>query len=1222
MAVPPEPSRPTSVSVTPETAGLSALGSTVQLTAQVRDQNSQVIADQPVTWASSDPTVVNVDDAGVARAFGNGTAVVMASAEGASGSASMTVNQEVSMVLLAAPSTPLSPGETVLLTALAHDETGNPVPGATIVWSSSDASVATVDDEGRVRALGDGIAVVAAAAGSALDSAEVAVVGNPERAALAVFYQATGGPQWDNRENWLADVPLGEWHGVETDSLGQVVRLVLDRNSLAGSIPPQLSALRHLKELRLERNALTGAIPSELGDLVDLEVLVLYFNLLSGSIPPEVGNLSSLRVFSLAFNGLEGGIPSAIGRLSNLTSLVLGENQFSGPIPPELGNLTNLRRLTLSGNALTGGVPNKLGDLANLQNLFLADNELIGSIPEELGELTGLENLFLSGNRLTGNVPRALSMLTKLERLVLARNRLTGAIPNEFLELDLPGGIDVSGNAGLCIPGTGEFLDWLDGMSTPPNPICNDADRAVLTSLYLATGGADWTNFEGWLTGSLDEWYGVETDSLGRVVSLDLAGNGLTGSLPATLGQLTRISRLRIADNDLSGRLPLTLRALPLRDFGYNGTGLCEPRDEVFRAWMNAVPSREGTGLECAALSDRDILVALYESTGGADWIDNANWASRASLRNWHGVETDAAGRVTRLYLTGNGLVGILPPELGQLTNLTTLGLRSNPELTGTIPPELGGLDRLDELFLDNNSLTGPVPPELGELGRLRTLWLSGNELTGAIPRELGDLGSLRALGLGSNLLTGSIPPELGDLSSLSNLELAGNKLEGSIPAALGRARGLVYLTLGDNELGGPIPPEITSPPFLQVLGLAENDLTGTLPTEIGNLADLRWLALNDNPQLSGVLPSSMAALAELTTLRTSQTGLCAPTDSDFQDWLTAVPVSWVPRCDPLSGSVAYLTQAVQSPEFPVPLVAGEDALLRVFVVGTETAGARIPPIRADFHINGALVHSVHIASRAALVPAEMVEGDLDLSANAEIPGDVVRPGLEMVIHIDPYGTLDPELALPRRIPETGRLPVEVHTMPVLDLTLVPFLWSQRPDSAIVDRLRGVNAQHEYFEPLRTWLPVGDLNVRVHAPVFTSSSDAFVLLPLTEALRRMEGATGQYMGVISGPFFGAAGLADGYRASFVAGPEAWGIAHELGHNMSLGHAPCVAIAQIDPAFPTSNGSIGAWGYDVAREKLVPPATWDFMSYCSPRWISDYSFTSRPWIKSVPRGLCE
>ncbi len=66
------------------------------------------------------------------------------------------------------------------------------------------------------------------------------------------------------------------------------------------------------------------------------------------------------------------------------------------------------------------------------------------------------------------------------------------------------------------------------------------------------------------------------------------------------------------------------------------------------------------------------------------------------------------------------------------------------------------------------------------------------------------------------------------------------------------------------------------------------------------------------------------------------------------------------------------------------------------------------------------------------------------------------------------------------------------------------------------------------------------------------------------------------------------------------------MAHELGHNLSLGHAPCIANTGLDPAYPYADASTGSWGYDAGRI-LDPDTAHDLMAYCYPPWISDYNF---------------
>ena len=227
-------------------------------------------------------------------------------------------------------------------------------------------------------------------------------------------------------------------------------------------------------------------------------------------------------------------------------------------------------------------------------------------------------------------------------------------------------------NDGLCVPENTIFSGWARGLEIFEGAFCNDSDRAGLQALYEAAAGSGWTDSTGWKSdGALGEWYGVSVDSLGRVTALDLSHNGLEGRLPDDLGRLSRMTQLRIDGNALSGRLPMSLSSLLLlREFSYADTQLCVPVEESFRAWLDAIPLHEGTGVECAPLSDRDFLMALYHATGGENWTQSENWLTDQPLSEWSGVEADADGRVIGLSLRNNKLTGPIPPELGALVPL------------------------------------------------------------------------------------------------------------------------------------------------------------------------------------------------------------------------------------------------------------------------------------------------------------------------------------------------------------------------------------------------------------------------------------------------------------------------------------------------------------------------------------------------------------------------
>ena len=494
--------------------------------------------------------------------------------------------------------------------------------------------------------------------------------------------------------------------------------------------------------------------------------------------------------------------------------------------------------------------------------------------------------------------------------------------------------------------------------------------------------------------------------------------------------------------------------------------------------------------------------------------------------------------------------------------------------------------------------------------GNVEQLQLSTSGVSGEIPAALGDLADLKGLFLSINGLSGEIPSSLGRLSRLEYLDLSSNDLSGEIPSSLGDLTRLKYLNLSNNNLSGEIPASLGNLSGLEHLDLSRNGLSGGIPREWGNLVSLLELNLFENTALSGPLPGGLSR-SSIQFLQLHLTQVCAPRNAGFQAWLQGIPEKsprTIPACVPTMGAAAYLTQATQSLASPVPLLAGEDALLRVFVTAPEDVDVDLPPMRASFYLDGALAHTADIPGQATRIPPAIDEGSLSTSANVTVPGAVVAPGLEMVVEIDPDGTLPASAGIGGRIPESGRTRVEVLTVPPLNLTLVPLLWTENPDRSLLEEIEGLSASDEHFWLTRDLLPVGDFNLAVREPVMTSldpvMENSLQLMHEMALLRTTDGATGHYMGILKGG--GGRSLAPGFAS--VSMIEAGTMAHELGHNMSLEHAPCGSPLYPDPDYPNDQGIIGAWGYDFRDGTLVRPETYDMMSYCDPRWISPFNFT--------------
>jgi len=1152
-------------------------------------------------------------------AVAQGTAIVTVTASDPEGlfaeqSFPVTVPNRAPEVADSIPAADMGAGDqtTVVVSGYFSDPDGDSL---SYEAESSDTAAVTVSVSGeqvRVAGVAEGSATVTVTASdpgglSVPQAFDVKVGPDRQPAILKALYEATGGANWTNHDNWLTDAPLDTWHGVEVNHRGRVVSLKLFRNNLKGTIPGELGGLASLETLDVRSNGLSGPIPPELGNLTNLVYAFMDSNELTGPIPPELGDLSRLKYLWLLGNSLSGPIPPEIGKLSGLSALSLSFNRLTGSIPPEMGDLHNIGSLDLSINRLTGGIPPELGDLHNLKTLNLRVNQLTGGIPPELGDAHNLRTLNLSENPLTGSMPSQLGSLDSLSELRVEYNQLEGRLPATFLALGKLRTFRFQFNTSLCFPRTSGFVAWRRNLRSVEGPWCGESDRKVLEELYEAAGGADWENSGGWLVGDdLDAWYGVRADSFGYVVEVDLEDNGLKGKIPFQVGDLEGLTKLEIGTNDLVGPLPLRLVNLDLERFAYADTKLCELDDEEFEEWLDGIPSLERTGEECP--DPREVLTALYHATGGSGWWYNENWLSDAPLDEWYGVETDEDGQVTWIELTNNLLVSRLPPELGDLPRLERLILFDN-YLSGPIPPELGKLSSLLTLDLSDNLLTGSIPPELGGLYNLSALHLFKNQLSGPIPSELGDLHKLHGLHLFENQLSGSIPSELGRLSNLIELSVVDNDLTGTIPPELGELPGLRHLHLDQNDLTGAIPRELGDLSNLVRLSLTNNDLSGNIPSSLGRLRRLHRLEVSHNPKLAGTIPSSFTDLTELWVFYTGGTGLCGPDDSTFLDWLGGIMLLRVKICG-REGLAAYLVQSTQSREYPVPLVAEKQALLRVLVTATRETDEEIPPVRALFYRDGSETYAVTIPGKSVVIPTEIDEGSLEKSSNVTIPDTVLHPGLEMVIEIDPEDTLDDDLLVTRRIPEEGRLALEVHSMPDFELTFVPFLWEEDPDSAVLEATGAMaddEEEHELLHDTYDLLPVEGLSVSEHDPVVSSSNVHIHLLHQTYAIRAMEGGSGYWMGLMAGKVLGGRGVALLARKVSFSVLDSWVMAHELGHNLYSLHAQgCGTLPNtVDPNYPYLDGEIGVWGYDHRTGKVVQPSTSDFMSYCDPRWVSDY-----------------
>jgi uncharacterized protein YjdB len=162
------------VVVTPAASDIF-VGRTVQLSATTRDMDGNVLTGRPVGWTSSNTAVATVNSSGLVTAVAAGTATITASSEGKSGTATVNVTVGVNTVVVTPSTATISVLGSTTLTATVRDPDGNIIAGAPIVWSTSNALVATVAQDGTVSGLLPGTATITATSGTAAGSATITV---------------------------------------------------------------------------------------------------------------------------------------------------------------------------------------------------------------------------------------------------------------------------------------------------------------------------------------------------------------------------------------------------------------------------------------------------------------------------------------------------------------------------------------------------------------------------------------------------------------------------------------------------------------------------------------------------------------------------------------------------------------------------------------------------------------------------------------------------------------------------------------------------------------------------------------------------------------------------------------------------------------------------------------------------------------------------------------
>ncbi|KAG6729877.1 hypothetical protein I3842_01G053100, partial [Carya illinoinensis] len=606
-----------------------------------------------------------------------------------------------------------------------------------------------------------------------ITTATAAPTNESDRLALVKLKELINSDPRNILSSWNESLHFCNWYGVSCGHKPRrVTALLLQGCALSGSISPYIGNLSFLRRIDFQHNFLQEEIPKEVTLLSRLQYLYLWNNSFTGEIPRNLTNCPELRVMDLGLNKLTGSIPVELGSLRRLETLIIRSNQLIGGIPRSLGNISSLKQLSIADNNFWGNIPDEIGRLPSLSLFNVAANNLNGTIPYSLYNRSTLSNIQTTRNRLTGTLPPNIGLtLPNLQILSFSTNNFSGPIPVSLSNASRLEFLILSGNnfVGQVPAQFGNLLHLKELRVFGNNLGSNSAmDLDFITSLGNCTklrvlhfGG---NIFGGSLANSIRNF------SM-QLTELRMAGNQISGIIPAALDNLINLYILDMSHNLFEGTIPTFFgKFQKLQGLRLDGNRL-----------SGQIPSSIGylTG-----------LVELNLSRNKLEGSIPSSFADCKSLQELDIAENNLSGAIPKdimssqllvLNLSQNLLSGILPVEIGNSKNIYRLDVSKN-KLSADIPNTLGDCLSLEYLYLQGNSFLGALPQSLTSLKGLKNLDLSQNNFSGQIPEDLQKLPVLVHLNLSFNNLEGEVPTE-GIVHSARAISLTGNKkLCGGIP--------------------------------------------------------------------------------------------------------------------------------------------------------------------------------------------------------------------------------------------------------------------------------------------------------------------------------------------------------------------------------------------------------------------------------------------------------
>lgn len=719
--------------------------------------------------------------------------------------------------------------------------------------------------------------------------------------ALRAIYFATQGDLWTNQYGWefSIDTPppifdYSHWGGITVNQeTKRVIGLILATNNLTGTIPSEIGLMKELSFLDLSHNNLTGPLPGSIINCENLSTLIITNNHISGILPDSLLTIKNLTSLAMNNNIIEGTLPSVINVNSMLSSISIANNKLIGTIPGSFLSLPNLISLDLSNNILEGPLPSEYAS-NNIQYLNFSNNKFSGPFPRGFENQASLTHLYLNENELSGSLPSSDMLPPYLGSLILHTNKFTGTIKSELFKPNLIN-VDLSRNmlTGVLPDLTPNSFYW---------PNINFSNNVLTGSIPKSWGEIGFRSLDlsnNQITGKIllftssyspttslnlsfnrfEDTIPAAVFSLQDLVYLNLSHNNLRGSIPHSLTPLNQLDSLFINNNQLTGIIPLSFayyvgldyinlennqfsNCIPfyLKIWCHQGTNVKMDVGNNFAAsWSEFCLDNKGA---CSNINMNDYVAlrSLYLSTNGHLWNNNSGWDVSAQppllpniidLSGWYGVEIDGiSGRVVKLMLPENNLVGRVTEEIGLLTRVLEIDLSGN-KLSGIIPPGIAKLSNLQILNISKNQLSGKIPKTFPSLTSLQYCDLNNNRLSGIVPDPT-QIPNLIKLDLSRNNFNYFLALK-GNISYLQYLDVSNNKLLRA-PVNYAPCISLNYLDLSDNQIYGPVTGLYLNS-SISFLDLSTNQYSGKLPENIGNIYFINHVDLSHN-RFIGEIPA------------------------------------------------------------------------------------------------------------------------------------------------------------------------------------------------------------------------------------------------------------------------------------------------------------------------------------------------------------------------------